>query len=189
MSSLVLNATTGTYVRTLSGVGGTVAISEGKVFGLSGGKVYCYGLVATPPTANFSADIVSGVAPLTVQFTDSSIGAATWAWDFDNNGVVDSTAQNPNWTYAAGTYTVKLTVTNTYGSNTVTKTNYVIVTVPPAPSANFAADVTAGNAPLSVQFTDQSTNSPTSWQWDFDNNGVVDSTAQNPSYIYNSGIL
>jgi PKD repeat protein len=57
---------------------------------------------------------------------------------------------------------------------------------PPAPPiANFSATPLNGSAPLTVNFTDTSTNSPTSWQWDFTNNGSVDSTLQNPTYTYN----
>jgi len=56
----------------------------------------------------------------------------SYAWDFDNNGVTDSTVQNPTYTYsAAGTYTANLTVTNTAGSNSVTH----IITVSPAGSS------------------------------------------------------
>jgi PKD repeat protein len=143
----------------------------------------------TPPTANFSATPTTGNAPLLVQFTDSSSGSPTsWAWDFDNNGTVDSTEQHPSYTYSsAGTYTVKLSVANANGSDDEIKTNYITVGAPPAaPTANFSATPTTGNAPLLVQFTDSSSGSPTSWAWDFDNNGTVDSTQPNPSYTYSS---
>ncbi|MGF7117584.1 chitobiase/beta-hexosaminidase C-terminal domain-containing protein [Methanobacterium oryzae] len=73
---------------------------------------------ASAPTADFTANPVKGVAPLTVQFTDSSAGNQpfTYAWDFDNDGNVDSTEENPTYTYnTPGTYTVKLTITNAYG--------------------------------------------------------------------------
>ncbi len=52
-------------------------------------------------------------------------------------------------------------------------------------SAEFMADITYGYAPLMVNFTDQSTG-PTSWTWDFDNDGTVDSNEQNPTWTYNS---
>ncbi|WP_156161064.1 DUF3344 domain-containing protein, partial [Methanosarcina sp. 2.H.T.1A.6] len=55
---------------------------------------------------------------------------------------------------------------------------------PTLPDAAFTADVTNGTAPLIVNFTDQSTGSPTSWLWDFDNDGTADSTEQNPSHTY-----
>ncbi len=55
-------------------------------------------------------------------------------------------------------------------------------------TADFIGDITGGQAPLTVQFTDLSTsiNGPvTSWEWDFDNDGTVDSYDQNPEWIYN----
>lgn len=54
---------------------------------------------------------------------------------------------------------------------------------PVAPVANFSQDTTSGPAPLTVQFTDTSTNSPTSWSWDFGDGSAV-STAQNPSHAF-----
>jgi PKD repeat protein len=114
-----------------------------------------------PPTASFTAVPTSGTAPLTVNFTDTSSGNPdTWAWDFENDGTVDSTARNPSFTYTTpATYTAKLTVSNSAGSSSSTKT----ITVSPAgggggtltfaptddayvksasPSANAGADVT-----------------------------------------------
>jgi len=52
------------------------------------------------------------------------------------------------------------------------------------PMADFTADTTSGAAPLTVQFTDQSTGSIDTWSWDFDNDGTVDSHDQNPSWTY-----
>ena len=52
----------------------------------------------------------------------------------------------------------------------------------PAPVAGFYANVTSGTAPLSVLFTDNSTNIPTSWDWDFGDGNS--STVQNPVYTY-----
>jgi PKD repeat protein len=82
------------------------------------------------PTADFSGTPTSGTAPLTVQFTDHSTGGPTaWQWDFQNDGTVDSTDQNPTFVYTStGTYSVKLTVSNTSGSDTQTRTGYITVT-------------------------------------------------------------
>jgi PKD repeat protein len=86
-----------------------------------------FDVTALPPTAAFTADVTSGVAPLTVHFTDQSTGSPTsWAWDFNNDGTVDSTSQNPTYTYTTpGSYTVKLTVSNTGGNDSLTKTDYI----------------------------------------------------------------
>ncbi len=82
------------------------------------------------PVADFSADPTFGQAPLTVQFQDESAhDPDTWQWDFDNDGVIDSTEQNPSHTYSVpGVYSVKLTVSNAIGSDSVTKNNLVTVT-------------------------------------------------------------
>ena len=56
----------------------------------------------------------------------------------------------------------------------------------PVPVPNFTANTTSGNSPLTVAFTDTSTNSPTGWAWDFTNDGSTDSTVQNPTYTYSS---
>jgi PKD repeat protein len=139
-----------------------------------------------PPTANFTASPLSGTVPLTVSFTNSSTGSPTsWAWDFKNDGTATSTSQNPTYVYTvAGTYTAKLTVTNVYGSNSKISSIIVNAPLPPPPTADFAMSVVSGTAPLSVSFTDTSTDSPTSWAWDFKNDGTATSTSQNPTYIY-----
>jgi len=80
-----------------------------------------------PPEADFTAEPVSGMAPLSVQFTDQSKGEIIgWAWDFGDG--VTSVEQHPNHTYAkTGTYTVSLTVSNAAGSNTTSKVNLVTI--------------------------------------------------------------
>jgi PKD repeat protein len=89
----------------------------------------------TSPTAGFTGSPTSGPAPLTVTFTGSSTGydqPLTYAWDFDNNGNVDSTDQNPLHTYSdIGTYSVKLTVTDSDNSSaSILKTDYITVCSP-----------------------------------------------------------
>jgi PKD repeat protein len=50
--------------------------------------------------------------------------------------------------------------------------------------ADFTANPTSGPAPLEVQFEDQSYGDISNWQWDFDNDGIIDSNEQNPTYTY-----
>ena len=148
----------------------------------------CPAGAAVAPTAGFSAVPGAGQAPLTVAFTDLSTGSPTsWAWDFQNDGIVDSTATNPQFTYTTpGVYTVKLTASNGQGADDEVKTNLITVSAPtqPPPTAGFSVAPGAGQAPLTVAFTDLSTGSPTSWAWDFQNDGIVDSTATNPQFTY-----
>jgi glucose/arabinose dehydrogenase len=87
-----------------------------------------------PPTAVIGASPTQGPTPLTVNFSATGStdpdpadqGKLTYAWDFTNNGSTDSTAATPTFTYpAAGSYTAKLTVTDTLGA---TDTDTVTIT-------------------------------------------------------------
>jgi PKD repeat protein len=84
---------------------------------------------ATPPVAAFSANAIRGTAPLTVEFTDASTNTPTvWAWDFENNGIVDAATAHATRTYASpGVYSVLLTASNGFGSHSLLKTNYICV--------------------------------------------------------------
>jgi PKD repeat protein len=134
------------------------------------------------PTASFTAAPASGTAPLPVSFTDTSSGSPTsWSWDFGDGST--STSQNPSHTYsAAGTYTVRLTVQNTAGSNATTRTVVVSTPTGSAPTAAFTSSPSSGTAPLAVSFTDTSTGAPTSWSWNFGDGGT--STSQNPAHTF-----
>ena len=106
------------------------------------------------------------------------------SWSFGDGGT--SSDQNVAYTYTTpGTYSVGLTAYNSAGSNVTTESDYIVVNSganPPVTS--FTSDVTQGSVPLTVQFTDTSTNSPTSWGWSFGDGNT--STLQNPSYTYMS---
>lgn len=79
------------------------------------------------PTAVMSATPTNGQAPLTVHFTSAGSNdpdpgdSITYAWDFNNDGTVDSSEPDPSFTYTAnGLYTAKLTVTDSSGKTAVT---------------------------------------------------------------------
>ena len=124
---------------------GSPAIDSGTLVPNNGGKDYWGNPVPTngvtdrgaheyqgggggfPPVADFSGNPTSGAAPLTVMFTDLSTNNPTsWSWTFGDGGT--STVQSPSHIYNSGTFTVALTATNQYGSNTKTKTNYITAT-------------------------------------------------------------
>ena len=140
-------------------------------------------LIESGLNANFYADPLIGSAPLQVQFTDaSSVNITNWEWDFENDGVIDSCIQNPLHIYSVtGVYTVSLTISDGVEEDTEIKEDYITVIF----DADFEADVTLGEAPLEVQFTDTSNGNITSWEWDFENDGTIDSNEQNPVFIYN----
>jgi PKD repeat protein len=158
----------------------SVSLTVGNAFGQDTSTRPGYITVTQLPQAEFSADRRSVIPLQEVHFSDLSTGNPTsWAWDFGNGGRSDQ--QNPGFTYTRpGTYTVTLTVSNAYGSDTEVKTGYISVGVPP--DAGFGADTRSGPAPLTVRFSDQSTGTPTSWLWTF-GDGTT-STYQNPTHTY-----
>ncbi|MBL7888721.1 MAG: gliding motility-associated C-terminal domain-containing protein [Bacteroidia bacterium] len=100
------------------------------------------------PVAAFTSNTVCVGSP--TLFTDgSSVSAGSitnWAWDFDNNGSVDATSQNPTNTYpAAGTYTTSLTVTGP-GGCTATTTATVTVSSTVTPNVT-SVPTTCSNVP------------------------------------------
>jgi PKD repeat protein len=82
------------------------------------------------PAANFVATPGEGPAPLEVRFNDLSTGNPTsWSWDFGDG--TTSTEHNPSHTYyTPGSYSVTLSVSNQFGTNSRYLTNYMKVTEP-----------------------------------------------------------
>ncbi len=79
----------------------------------------------------FFADRTSGHAPLTINFScidNSPVPYTNFAWDFDNDYVIDSNLQNPSFTFTEiGIYPVTLTVSNDIESKTITLDDYITV--------------------------------------------------------------
>jgi PKD repeat protein len=103
-----------------------------------------------PPVTAFSASPLTGDAPLTVQFKDESTNSPdTWLWDFGDSNT--SNQQSPEYTYQnQGIYTITLTASNAYGSNSLTKTDYISVSASPtiimyASELNFTRQTAKGN--------------------------------------------
>jgi PKD repeat protein len=143
----------------------------------------------TPAIGNFprlTGTPRSGPINTLVNFTDKSFtsdpgGITGWAWDVDGVPGTDYVTQNCAHNYTSeGSYSVSLTMTSALGSNTVTRNGYVSID---AVDASFTT--ATGPGTLAV-FTDTSTGGPTSWAWDFTNDGITDSTAQNPAFVYPS---
>jgi PKD repeat protein len=92
------------------------------------------GSAAIAPTASFVGSPTNGQVPLLVSLTDNSIGTITnRSWDFgDGSRLSTNSTTNVTVTYtSAGTYTVALTVSGPLGTNTQTRTNYIVATNPP----------------------------------------------------------
>lgn len=126
----------GQYCNTLTGSPGTIVSSGGAI------TIYLHADQAvngtgfeanwtcvfptTPPITNFVlSDTVS--CNTTINFTDlSSNGPSTWLWDFGDGNT--STLQNPTHTYLnSGSYTIKLTTSNQYGSDSLILINHLSI--------------------------------------------------------------
>jgi PKD repeat protein len=120
-------------------------------------SVIVVNIADTDPTADFSGDNTNGILPLTVNFTSSE-------WDFNNDGTVDSTIENPGINYEIeGTYTVSLTVTDSDGStNTRTRVDYITASSGDSDEDGILDDV------------DNCQGDPNSDQADADSDGVGD---------------
>ncbi|MDY6968558.1 MAG: FG-GAP-like repeat-containing protein [Spirochaetota bacterium] len=88
----------------------------------------------TKPAPDFSARLRYGCKPMLVSFEDRSIPSGditSWAWDFNADGIIDDTNQNPTYKYTKeGIYSVVLTVTSHGGEWYKVKAGYITVTEP-----------------------------------------------------------
>ncbi|PLW92287.1 MAG: hypothetical protein C0592_11565, partial [Marinilabiliales bacterium] len=93
--------------------------------------------VVGPPVTDFSGTPTTIMAGQTVQFSDLTTNLPQdWNWTFSGGFPATSTLRNPTCSWATpGVYTVELTTSNSYGSDTETKVNYITVTPYSAPSS------------------------------------------------------
>ena len=122
---------------------------------------------------------------LTVGFINSSEDAFSFQWDFGDGN--SSFNESPVHTYeSGGTYTVQLTVFNNCGEDDFT----VQIDVFEAVEADFTNNVSIGCAPLTVEFSDNSSGDPDFFQWEFPGGSPNSSNEENPEVIYsNPGIF
>ncbi len=149
----------------------------------SGGCSAIAGITITiNPGANaaFTVDSLSGCAPLTCTFNNTSTGATSYHWDFGDLGT--STAPNPVHTYtASGNYSVTLIAYSPNGCNDTTILNFINVAGPASVHASFTVDTLSGCKPLLVHFTNTSVGATSYW-WHFSDGGT--STLFNPVHSY-----
>lgn len=147
------------------------------------------------PTPTFEASTVTPTTVTTIQFTDTTNTATTrpitrWAWTFGDG--TTSNQQNPLKRYpTAGRYSVGLTVTFTHSATgqeftrTVSRTNYINVSDPVPPTADFEVDNACAMPGILVRFSDLSTRGSgliDSWAWNFGDGGT--SNQQNPTHAF-----
>ncbi len=135
-------------------------------------------LRAQSPVASFSSDKTTGCAPLMVNFSNTSINAISYQWNFGNSNT--STATNPSSVFLTpGTYVVKLIAIGVGGlKDSIVHT----ITIVNDPTAGFTAFPLAACEDVnSISFTNSSSNAAT-YTWDFGDG--TSSTATNPTHTY-----
>jgi beta propeller repeat protein len=146
--------------------------------------MYTLGTSVTCPVASFTRDIYAGPAPQTVRFTDTTTGSvSTWYWNFGDGAtsLLQTRPASYPHTYTQNIpYDVTLTVSNPYCRNATRWANSITLG---RPVASFTANSTEGFVPLPVQFTDTSSGTVTSRQWDF-NDGSPPSADINPVHVF-----
>lgn len=147
---------------------------------------YITALTVPAPTVDFDQTPITGIyaSITTITFTNltTGVGPITYLWDFGDS--TTSTSENPTHVYStSGTYTVTLTATNAGGSGTKVKTNIINVSSAIVPVASFTLTPSVGDIPLSVAFTNTTSENavfnPYSWAWNFGDTNT--STSKNPS--------
>jgi gliding motility-associated-like protein len=135
--------------------------------------------VGTLPIADFSAIPLSQCVRQPIQFTDLSVPADRWLWDFGNSAG-NSTAQNPIYAYTdTGIFTIRLIAWNNGCPDTMIKTNY-ITALPPV--ARFTTAFNCNNK-RQVTFNDMSV-LPQTWAWNFGDGNT--STLPSPAHVYSA---
>jgi PKD repeat protein len=161
---------------------------------LGAGRIDAYAAIFnTPfdPTADFYTPVPYIIPGTTIQFYDMSTGIPDeWSWDCPGGTPYLSNVPNPEVTYnEEGVYTVYLSVTNDFGTDLETKTDYITVTATPHPWTLFSADTDYTCVFETVSFTDESLYDPTSWLWEFEPNTVTflegtSESSQNPKVSF-----
>ena len=136
--------------------------------------------------ADFSAAPTTGTAPLTVAFSDKTVGDPTsWTWNFGDG--TTSAEQYPSHVYTSpGSYSVALTVScSGGGTDSITRAKCVTVSEPSSvPVPNFSGKPASGRVPLTVVFTDQTSglDSTSTWDWNFGDG--THGSDRNPVHAY-----
>ena len=141
------------------------------------------------PVPELTVTSPRGKVLLDVAFAGKSRGrSASWVYDFgDGCQSHDPSNAKANHKYSkAGTYTVRLTLSDAYGQ---VGTAQAVITVDslPTPQPSFTASPTKGFVPQDVTFAGRSSGSPVAWEYDFgDGAQSTDPTKPNTKHEYDT---
>ncbi|MCX6246488.1 MAG: T9SS type A sorting domain-containing protein [Bacteroidetes bacterium] len=133
------------------------------------GSMVALNSIPAPIPVNFSSNTATGCAPVTINYTDQSVGVNNWQWDLPGGSPSAPTTQNPSVSYAStGTYDATLTAWNstTYRGNKMVKTAYLnILAIPDAPGMPSGATQLCSNPPNQTYFAAPASGA-TTYTWD-----------------------
>lgn len=140
------------------------------------------------PQIAISAAVLSGLAPFTLHAQAmGDIQGLALDWIVNGGPQVVATGPLLDYTFPqSGSHLVTLRAWD--GDCQVADATISIEVYAPAQAA-YSASPVVGNAPLAVQFTDESSGHVISWQWDFNGDGQVDSNLQHPQHTYSANGL
>ena len=183
------------YPSGSAGVFYTISLTVTDNSGLTATATRSISPGAAPPSANITADVLTGPAPLAVAFNPSGStsddGITSYAWNFgDGTTRVNTSPVVASKTYTtAGTYPVSLQIIDGTG-RTATATVTIVVTAPVAPVASFTSSHSSGAAPLAVTFDPAASRDDVqivSYRWDFGGGDVrTTGTAASVSKTFNT---
>ncbi len=172
------SSTTNSIATTAGASGGTISVTASNTCGTSSPQslqVTVESAPATPGTISGNATICASSA--NTYSVTAVPGATGYTWTLPSGWSGNSTTNSVATTAGASGGTISVTASNTCGTSSP---QLLQVTVDPSPIADFGSTTTA----QTVTFNDLSTNSPTTWAWDFGDGAT--STLQNPTHSYPS---
>ena len=195
-ASVIITATGATgYVWSTSAITNSISVSPivsttytvtgTSAFGCTSSSTATATILAIP-VVNFNADIISGCAPLCVNFTDGSSitsgSIASWDWNFNDGG---SSIQNPKHCFQTpGIYTISLTVVSSNGC-TASFTNNNMINVYANPVAEFSTNPNpATTMDANITFNNQSSTDVNYWFWDFGDGTTLSPSTSSPVHDF-----
>ena len=163
-----------------------VTVADGETVNIEAQLVALEGIVA-----DFMVDVTAVAVGGSVHFTDNSWGAqlVSWDWEFEGGTPATSTAQNPTVSYnQAGTFGVRLTVTNADGESDTITTCDAMFYDDGGPNANYTnnKDLTLTFLPATeggiITVTFQSFETESNWDFLYIYDGTSTSATQIGTY-------
>ncbi len=139
-------------------------------------------VVAPAPQAAFVPSLTSGCAPLSVLFTNTTIGSAAYSWTFGDG--VSSSASSPSHAYSTpGTYSVMLIATQGSCVDTLSLLNLISVEAKPLASFSTSAHLCLGDTLFTQNNTNWNGSASGTYSWNF-GDGTASSSQLNPYHVY-----